>query len=93
MLSGRTLIESKAYAEQLTALGGAERLDDILRLALWALTENPEVFDIVKGFKDIRLLKTDAIGVALPFRIWFRIDEGGEHVHLEYIEAVEESDS
>lgn len=64
-------------------------MDDVLLAATWALSTNPEVYSLVKGFRDIRLLKTDAIGGTQAYRLWFRIDENGEHVHLDYIEAVE----
>jgi hypothetical protein len=85
----RTIIESEAYRRQFETLGDAARLDDILTGVTWALSTNPEVYEVVKGLKDIRLLKTDAFPDAPPLRIWFRIDEGGQHVHLEAIEAME----
>ena len=44
----------------------------------------------MKGTRDTRLLKTDALGGLPPLRVWFRVDEDGQHVHLEYIEAVEQ---
>ena len=85
----RTLIESAEYTAQLTALGNPERLDDVLCGVSWALSTNPEIYDIVRGFQDIRLLKTDSFPGAPALRIWFRIDENGQHVHLEAIEAIE----
>ena len=85
----RQLIESEEYKHQIAALGGAARMDDVLLAATWALSTSPEVYDVVKGFRDVRMLKTDALGGADAYRIWFRIDENGEHVHLEFIEAAE----
>jgi hypothetical protein len=85
----RTLIESPTYSQQLASLGDPERMDEIVRGVTWALCRNPEIYDVVKGYRDIRLLKTDAYPGAPALRIWFRIDENGQHVHLEYIEAVE----
>ena len=32
------------------------------------------------------MLKTDARGGAGAYRLWFRINENGQHVHLEAIE-------
>ena len=87
----RQLIESDTYKKQVAALGGAERMDDVLLAATWALSTSPEVYEVVKGFKDIRLLKTDEIGGASAYRLWFRIDENGQHVHLEAIEAAEQA--
>ncbi len=86
----RTLIESDRYREQLAALGDARRMDDLLRGVTWALSVNPEVYAVVKGMKDIRLIKTDEFPGAPALRVWFRIDEDGQHVHLEEIEAVEQ---
>lgn len=85
----RTLIESQRYRESLAALGDPERLDDVLRGVMWALSTNPDVYEVVNGMKDIRLLKTDIFPGAPSLRIWFRIDENGQHVHLEEIEALE----
>jgi hypothetical protein len=86
----REIIESSEFTQQLLTIGDVERLDDALTGVYWALSTNPEVYDVVRGFRDIRLLKTDAIGDVPALRIWFRIDENGKHVHLEYIEVVSE---
>lgn len=88
----RELVESVPYTAQVLALGGFERLDDALTGVCWALSTNPEIFDIVKGFKDIRLIKTDALGGLPALRVWFRIDTVTEKVYLEYIEAIPEDD-
>jgi hypothetical protein len=80
----RTLIESDRYRQKLAALGDAQRMG-----VTWALCNNPMVYEVVKGMRDIRLLKTDAFPGAPAVRIWFRIDEDGAHVHLEDIEPVE----
>lgn len=92
MAFARELIESAVYTAALKALGDPERLDDALSGAYWALATNPEVYEVVKGLRDIRILKTDPLGGVPALRIWFRIDEGGHHVHLEMIEAVEQAD-
>ena len=87
----RTLIHEQTYVAALKELGpDLKRLDEALTGVEWALGANPEVDDIVKGTRDTRLLKTDALGGLPPLRVWFRVDEDGQHVHLEYIEAVEQ---
>jgi hypothetical protein len=86
----RTLIHEPTYVAALEQLDSdLKRLDDALTGVEWALSTNPEVYDIVKGTRDTRLLKTKALGGLPPLRVWFRIDETS-HVHLEYIEAVEQ---
>lgn len=93
MFFARELIESAAYSASLSALGNPERLDDALRGAYWALSTNPEVYEINKGLRDVRVLKTAPLGGLPSYRIWFRIDEGGQHVHLEDIDVVEQDEA
>ena len=92
MAFARELIESAEYSAGLQALGDPGRLDDALRGVYWALATNPDVYEVVRGFKDIRIIKTDPLGGVPALRIWFRIDEGGHHVHLELIESIEQAD-
>ena len=73
----RELIESVSFTAALDEIGDIKRLDEVLTGAYWALSTNPEVYDVVNGFADIRLLKTDPLGGLPGFRIWFRIDENG----------------
>jgi hypothetical protein len=87
----RELIEGAHFAAALTEIGDIKRIDDVLAGVYWALSTNPEAYEVVKGFADIRLLKTDPLGGLPAFRIWFRIDENGQHVHLEYIEPIAEA--
>jgi len=83
---GRTLVQSAAYTKAFDSLGDARRIDEALTGALWALSTRPEVYDIVKGYADIRLLKTKPAGDVPALWIWFRIDADGKNVHLEFIE-------
>lgn len=88
----RTLVHEQTYIHALKAIGDdIRRLDDALTGVEWALSTNAEVYDVVKGTQDTRLLKVSAFGGLPPLRVWFRIDEDGHRVHLDYIEAVEES--
>jgi hypothetical protein len=84
----RNLIESAGYTDGLAAIGDPRVIDNALTALTWALSTNPEAFPVVPGMADIRLAKTDpAIGTPIPrIRVWFRIDENGQHVHLEHIE-------
>lgn len=87
-LTNRQLIESSGYTDGLSALGDLRVIDDALTALTWALSTNPEAFPIVPGMTDIRLAKTDPRpGEPIPrIRVWFRIDENGQHVHLEHVE-------
>lgn len=84
----RQLIESSSYTECLAELGDVGVIDSALTSLTWALSTKPEEFPIVPGMVDIRLAKTDPqAGTPIPrIRVWFRIDEGGDHVHLEHVE-------
>ena len=62
----RTLVESADYSRQLATLSDLQRLDDALVGVCWALSTNPEVYETVKGMYDVRLLKTDPLGVLPP---------------------------
>jgi hypothetical protein len=84
----RELVESSDYTIQLNRLGDLRRLDDALTGVCWALSTNPEVYEVVRGFKDVRLAKTDPLGGLPALRIWFRIEPDGYRVTLLYIEAV-----
>jgi hypothetical protein len=87
----RTLIHERTYEHALAQLGtDIRRLDDALTGVEWALATNPEVYEIVRGTRFARLLKTEPLGGLPPLRVWFRIDEDGHHVHLDYIEAIEQ---
>jgi hypothetical protein len=57
------LVESREYTEELSTFGGVSRLDDALLGIHWALATRPSAFPVVAGFKNIRLVKTDEVGV------------------------------
>lgn len=86
----RQLVESDLFLKQLSELGEIERLDEILRGVFWGIATNPEAFDLVPGFKNLRLAKTREFDVPwrkpLPrLRIWF-VDHGFGTVELLSIE-------
>lgn len=85
-----SLVETEAYQNGVRKIGSYERLDNALDGAMWALANNPKVYGIVEGTKDIRLLKTNEISGLPALRIWFRIDEDNKKVELLMIEAAHE---
>ena len=86
------LVESKNYLNELGKIGDYKRLDDALTGVIWALSNNPKVYGVVEGMKDVRLLKTDSFGDLPKLMIWFRIDEVDGRVELLMIESVQEED-
>ena len=87
-MSWYSQVASSAYTEQLQAIGNYRRMDDALEGISWALGENPKVFGIVDGMKDVRLLKTDIAGDVPALRIWFKIDDQQEKIHLLWVETI-----
>lgn len=83
-----TIVEEHEFTNQLRELGNLERIDDLLTGVYWALSTNPEVYGVLRGFKDVRLLKTDPLAALPAFRIWFRIDARDYQVHLMYLEEI-----
>ena len=65
------LVESKEYTAQAERLGDVKRIDDILTGTTFFLAKDPYIFDMVPGTHDIRLIKTDAIGIGVVIYIWF----------------------
>jgi len=86
----RTLIHHENYKKQCELLGGYARMMSVHAAIEWALSIKAEVYDVIEGTDDIRLLKTNSAGDAtdleLPgFAVWFRIKSGKE-VELLHIE-------
>ena len=71
-----------------SVVGSFRRWDDALTGITWALTYNPNVYPIVQGMRNVRLLKTDEAGDLPALRIWFWIDESAERVELLFLDAV-----
>ena len=83
------LRESDAFQECVSSLvGGYRRWDDALLGITWALSYNPHVYPVVKGMRDVRLLKTDVAGDIPALRIWFRIDEPEGRVELLFLDTI-----
>ena len=79
----RTLVHTDNYQRQCEQLGGYARMDQVHTGIEWAICSRPEVYAIIDGTKDIRLLKTiSGLGV------WFRIidDEQVELLHIEKLQ-------
>ena len=79
-------IDSKEFSDAFAALGDPKDVDEALESLVWSLTENPKEWPLLPGFKDLRIAKTDATEAMPRLRVFFRVDENGEHVHLLYIE-------
>lgn len=79
----RTLVESELFTRQLQQLGDIERLDEILRGMLWGIALAPEAFEIIPGYRRLRLAKSREFDVPfsrpLPvLQIWFIENELGQ---------------
>ena len=85
---GRQVLETQAFTNQLSAIGPIDRLDEALAALQLLLTENAEVFDVLKGYTRTRLAKTRPIGDMPSFNVWYVIDKNDESVLLLYIEPV-----
>lgn len=82
----RQVLESLTFTKQLSALGDIKRLDQVLAAVQLALTENAEIYPVVRGMRTTRLVKTLAVGDIPAFNIWFTIDSDDESVLLYAIE-------
>jgi len=83
----REVVESAEFEAARDSLGNVERLDEVLRAVYWAVSKNPEAYEVVPGLADVRLLKTDPLGGLPGFRIWFRLLGPAGPVELLLIEA------
>jgi hypothetical protein len=83
------LIEEESFKLAVSKLGGAKRIDRALEAYVCALARKPEAYEIVPGWKTLRIAKTNAIELSEnsipPLIVWFRIDDKG-NVRLLWIE-------
>jgi hypothetical protein len=84
--SRRQVFETQCFTEQLARLGDIRRLDEAIAPIQLILTENAEVFPVVRGHQRIRLAKTRPVDTVPAMNIWYMIDEQDESVLLLYIE-------
>jgi hypothetical protein len=89
-LRTRQVLETKTFTEQLQKLGDIKRIDEALGSVQLALTENAEVFPLVRGYQRIRLAKTNEVGQVPPLNIWYMIDPDDDFVLLLYVEVATE---
>jgi hypothetical protein len=82
----RQVLESRTFTEQLAAIGPLPRLDDALAAIHLILTENAEVYPVLKGYGKTRLAKTRAVEDVPALNIWFVLQD--EEVLLLYVEPV-----
>jgi hypothetical protein len=85
--TNRTLVESAIYTRQYAKIaeGNIARLDEVLAGLIWSISESPEKWPPVPGFRTTRLAKSDGYGNSPKVRIWFRI-LNQEETELRYIE-------
>jgi hypothetical protein len=84
----RQVLETHWFTEQLAAIGPIERLDEALGAVQLILTENAEVYPVVRGSRRTRLAKTKAVDEVPALNIWFMIDDDDSAVLLLYVEAI-----
>ena len=88
--TSRQVLETRWFTEQLAAIGPIERLDEAVAAVQLILTNNAEVYPVLKGYKKTRLAKTRALHDVPALDIWFLIEESTDSVLLLYVEAVPE---
>ncbi len=83
----RRVVEEPEYTAQLQALGDIAAFDESLRGIMWGLSTNAEKFDLVPGFRTLRIAKAWRAKV----RIYFQIDAiQNEVVRLRWVERLDE---
>lgn len=85
----RTLIESEEYRIAFQKIGDAKRLDDALIGLTEAIAINPADWEIVPGFKTIRLARSASIKGVPRLRIWFSVQSPDE-ILLRFIEVAKD---
>lgn len=84
----RQVLETRSFTEQLARIGPIDRLDEALAAVQLILTENAEVYPVLKGYTKTRLAKTNAVDDVPALNIWFMIDEDDDKVILLYVEPI-----
>jgi len=67
----RQVLETHCFTKQLGCIGPIARLDEAIAAIQLILTENAEVYPLVRGYKQTRLAKTKAVGDVPALNIWF----------------------
>lgn len=93
-----TLVDDPDYARQAEQIADIQRLDDALNGLMWAIANNPEVYDvIIDTDPPIRIAKSNRIitldGDISTLRIWFSVDYENEIVTLLKIRRESEEES
>jgi hypothetical protein len=89
MSKHRTLIEDEVFTAQLADIAGnvgnIRYLDDALLALTWALSTNPEEYEVIPGTKGLRVAKTrwyERESIIVPvLKVWFSIVDD-DHVLL-----------
>lgn len=86
----RQVLETQCFTDQLAAIGPLPRMDEAIAAVQLILTENAEVFPLLRNFKSTRLAKTKAVGGLPALNIWYSIEEEAAQVLLLYVEPIPE---
>ena len=89
----RTLEADDAYTEQLSKLGNLPFVEEVLRGITNGIASCAEAFDLVPGYTQLRIAKTDdfdtVAGSLPPLRMYFRILDNNR-VRLMWIERIDD---
>jgi hypothetical protein len=88
-MSFRGIVESPQYSQERDAIGpSVERLDEALVGVLWALSHDPEHFELIPGTRNLHRVLTDPFPDVPALRIWYSFDQ--QQVTLHSIEIADE---
>jgi hypothetical protein len=93
-----TIVDDPDYARQAEQIADIQRLDDALNGLMWAIANNPEVYDVIIDTEPpIHIAKSNRImtldGDISTLRIWFSVDYENEIVTLLKIRRESEEES
>jgi len=82
----REIVPFEIYKSLASQIANPHDLDDALAGVMWALRNKADDFPIMRGFKTLRMVKTDAIRNIPALHIIFSINDQ-DQVLLRYIEV------
>lgn len=74
------VVETTTFELGVKRLGNHQRLEGALEIVKRTASNNPTVFNVVEGMKDIRLAKLDQVDNIPPLRIWLKINDESRSV-------------
>lgn len=86
------LVEALEYSDQIKKLSDNQpHILAAISGATWSLRLTPRIWPRLDGLRQIRILKTEALGQAPALSIWFIIHEGEKQIELLYLEERREN--